>query len=120
MYPDPPYFSMIAGLAIAFFCGKAFEATLKQQINQWSQSRSSQLLMQLQGLKLSLPFLGIGVGACVFLGSGLMVFGTPLGLSYCIALPMTLLASGLVWSQLGTLLMQLQEGGSEALKIDAF
>ena len=120
MLPDPPYFSLIAGLVISFLCGKAFEVTLRQQIERWSQSRSSRILLQLQGVQLVLPFVGMCVGACVFLGSGVTVFGFPSGISYCLAIPLTSLAGGLIWTQLKTLLMQLQEGGSEALKIDAF
>lgn len=120
MFSDPPYFVLVVGLGIAFLCGTAFEITLKRQIDRWAQSCSSRILIRLQGLQLILPYLGICVGTCLFLGSGLMVFSFPAAASYSVAALLTILTGSLIWVQLSTLLVQLQEGGSEALKIDAF
>ena len=119
-FPEPPYFLLIAGLFAGITSGAAFEATLKQKVQEWSKNRSSRTLAQMKGFQLLVPFLGIAAGICVFLAAGLEVFGFPWWLSYSISLPLTLLIATLVWSQLGTLLAQLERGGSKALDLDAF
>jgi membrane protein implicated in regulation of membrane protease activity len=73
----------------------------------------------MKGVQLQMPFLGIGAGICVFLAAGLEIFGFPWWLSYSISLPLTLFISLLVWSQLGKLLNQLEQGGSKALDLDS-
>lgn len=119
-FPEPPYFLLIAGLFAGITSGAAFEATLKQKVQEWSKNRSSRTLAQMKGFQLMVPFLGIAAGICVFLAAGLEVFGFPWWLSYSISLPLTLLIATLVWSQLGKLLAQLERGGSKALDLDAF
>ncbi len=119
-FPEPPYFLLVAGLFAGITSGAAFEATLKQKVREWSQNRSTRTLAQMKGFQLLLPFLGIAAGICVFLASGLEIFGFPSWLSYSISLPLTLLIGFLVWSQLGKLLAQLERGGSKALDLDAF
>ncbi len=119
-FPEPPYFLLVAGLFAGITSGAAFEATLKQKLREWSQNRSTRTLAQMKGFQLLLPFLGIAAGICVFLASGLEIFGFPSWLSYSISLPLTLLIGFLVWSQLGKLLAQLERGGSKALDLDAF
>lgn len=119
-FPEPPYFLLIAGLFAGITSGAAFEATLKQKVQEWSKNRSSRTLAQMKGFQLLVPFLGIAAGICVFLAAGLEVFGFPWWLSYSISLPLTLLIATLVWSQLGKLLDQLERGGSKALDLDAF
>jgi peptidoglycan/LPS O-acetylase OafA/YrhL len=119
-FPEPPYFLLIAGLFAGITSGAAFEATLKQKVQEWSKNRSSRTLAQMKGFQLLVPFLGIAAGICVFLAAGLEVFGFPWWLSYSISLPLTLLIATLVWSQLGKLLAQLERGGSKALDLDAF
>nr|WP_238718332.1 hypothetical protein [Petrachloros mirabilis] len=99
--------------------GKAFEATLKQTVNEWRQHRSNQSLIDLQGLSLLLPFLGLCGGICVFLASGLSVYGLPPKFSYGLSLPMTIFTGVLLWRQLGQLLQQLAQGGSQALDLDS-
>jgi hypothetical protein len=117
---EPPYLLLVAGLFIGITCGAAFEAVLKQSVQAWAKSRSTRNLANLRGRALFIPFLGICVGICMFLGSGMTVFGFPVGLSYGIAFPLTLLIAVLVWSQLGKILIQLQQGGSKALDLDAY
>jgi hypothetical protein len=107
---------MLAGLT----SGLAFEATLKELVQEWARTRSSRIFANLQGVQLQLPFLGICIGVCVFLGSGLEIFGFPTWLSYAISIPLTVFMGWLVWSQLGKLLMQLNKGGSRALDLDSF
>jgi len=119
-FPEPPYFLLVAGLFAGITSGAAFEATLKQKVQEWSRHRSTRTLAQMKGIQLLLPFLGIAAGICVFLAAGLEIFGFPTWLSYSISLPLTLLIGFLVWSQLAKLLAQLERGGSKALDLDAF
>ncbi|GFE68896.1 hypothetical protein [Chroococcus sp. FPU101] len=117
--PEPPYFLMFVGFFTGITCGVAFEATLKQIVNTWYKS-SSKPANLLDSSTLQLPFLGICVGICVFLASGVEIFLMNSWVSYAIALPMTIFIGALVWTQLGKLLEQLQKGGSKAIDLDAF
>ncbi|WP_333348204.1 hypothetical protein [Microcoleus sp. LAD1_D1] len=119
-FPEPPYFLMSAGLLAGMASGVAFEATLKQSVQQWSKNRSTRTLANLPRLQLVIPFLGMAAGICVFLASGMEIFGFPKLLSYALALPLTLLTGWLVWTQLGKLLIELERGGSQALDLDSF
>ncbi|MCM1982491.1 hypothetical protein [Lyngbya confervoides] len=116
---NPPYFLFVASLLAAIACGKAFEATLKQQVDLWSKSRSSRILQELQGAQLLIPYYGICLGTLVFLGCGMMIFGVPASLSFAMALVLTVFTGLLLWVQLGKILQILQEGGSQALDLDA-
>ncbi|MFB2935116.1 hypothetical protein ACE1B6_07535 [Aerosakkonemataceae cyanobacterium BLCC-F154] len=117
---DPPYFLLVAGMLAGLTSGLAFEATLKELVQEWARTRSSRTLTNLQGVQVQLPFLGICIGVCVFLGSGLEIFGFPTWLSYSISVPLTIFMGLLVWFQLGKLLVQLDKGGSRALDLDSF
>lgn len=119
-FPEPPYVLLIAGLLAALTSGVAFDATLRQGVQKWSLNRSTRTLAVLQGIALRLPYLGICIGVCVFLASGVQIFGFPTKLAYAIALPLTLFTGLLVWSQLGKNLVQLEQGGSKALDLDSF
>ena len=119
-FPDPPYFLLVAGLLISITSGVAFEATLKQAVQDWAKNRSTRTLAALQGMQLFVPFVGITAGACVFLGSGMEIFGFSTKLSYALSFPLSLFTSWLVWSQLGKILIQLEQGGSQALDLDSF
>lgn len=118
-FPEPPYFLLFVGLFASFTSGLAFEATLKQKVQEWSKNRSTRTLAQMKGSHLLVPFLGIAAGICVFLAAGLEIFGFPYWLSYSVSLPLTLFIAFLVWSQLAKLLAQLERGGSRALDLDA-
>ncbi|MDI9635390.1 hypothetical protein QQ054_15415 [Oscillatoria amoena NRMC-F 0135] len=119
-FVDPPYFLLIAGLLAGITSGLAFDATLKQSVQEWSKNRSTRTLANMRGVNLFLPFLGISAGICVFLSAGLEVFGFPGAIAYAISLPLTLFISGLVWYQLGQILIQLERGGSKALDLDSW
>jgi uncharacterized protein (DUF2062 family) len=119
-FHEPPYLLLVMGLLAGITCGAAFEATLKQKVQEWSKNRSSRSLAQMQGLPLFIPFLGISVGICVFLAAGLEIFSFPTFLAYTISLPLTLFIGWLVWYQLGKLLGQLERGGSKAIDLDAW
>ncbi len=118
--PEPPYVLLIAGLLFSLTSGIAFESVLKKSVQDWSKNRSTRTLATLQGIQLLLPFLGISSGICLFLSSGMEVFGFTTQLSYAIALPLTVLIGWLIWSQLGKILVQLERGGSQALDLDSW
>lgn len=117
--PEPPYFFLLAGLLAGLTSGLAFKATLEQFVREWSKTRSTRTLASLQGTQLQLPFLGISVGVCIFLASGLEVFGFPASIAYTVSVVLTVLIAWLVWSQLGKLLVQLERGGSRSLDLDS-
>lgn len=119
-FPDPPYFLLFAGLFAGIASGLAFQATLKQQVQEWAKNRSTRTLAQMKGVQLQLPFLGITAGICVFLAAGLETFGFPAKISYAVSIPLTLATSLLVWFQLGKLLGQLERGGSRSIDLDAW
>jgi hypothetical protein len=114
--PEPPYFLVFVGLLIGLTCGLAFEATLKQKVKVWLNTPSSSL----KDLDLQLPFLGICLGICLFLSSGMEIFLGSRWVSYAIALPITIFIAALVWRQLDSLLQQLKIGGSKAIDLDVF
>ena len=114
--PEPPYFLVFLGLFIGITCGLAFEATLKQKVKLWLKTPDSSL----RDLELQLPFLGICVGVCVFLSSGVEIFLGSAFVSYAIAVPITFFIAALVWRQLDSLLNQLKVGGSKAIDLDVF
>lgn len=117
--PEPPYFLLVAGLLASLASGVAFEAVLKQSVRDWAKNRSTRTLANLQGLQLFIPFLGMAFGVCLFLSSGMEVFGFSTKLAYIISLPLTVFISWLVWWQLGKILVQLEQGGSQALDLDS-
>ena len=117
-FSEPPYFLLVAGLLASLASGVAFDVTLRQSVREWSQTRSTRILSQLQGLKLFIPFLGISGGVCLFLVAGLSIFGFPAWLSYIISSILTAGTSALIWSQLGKVLILLEQGGSQALDLD--
>lgn len=119
-FSEPPYLLLVAGLLASLASGTAFEVTLKQSVREWSQTRSTRILSNLQGTQLLVPFLGVSGGSCVFLASGLIIFGLPTGLSYILSSVLTIATSLLIWSQLGRLLLMLEQGGSQALDLDSF
>ncbi|MBZ8179033.1 hypothetical protein [Oscillatoria salina] len=118
--PEPPYFLLVLGLFIGLTCGSAFSAILKQKVQQWAESGSTRTLAEMRGFRLVLPYLGICLGICLFLASGVEIFIFDRAVAYAIAFPMTAFIGLLIWVQLGNVLEQLEEGGSEALDLDVF
>ena len=117
--PSPPYFLIVFGLFAGIASGLAFEATLKLKVKEWSQKPSDSAKKGVKPWELFLPFLGICAGICVFLASGLEIFNILRWITYAIALPLTIFIGNLIWSQLGKLLLQLKQGGSQALDLDS-
>ncbi|MEL6453331.1 MAG: hypothetical protein AAFQ40_01275 [Cyanobacteria bacterium J06623_5] len=114
----PPYFMLAAGLFIAITAGAAFSAVLKGAVDDWYKKRSTRSISKLQGFDLQLPFFGICLGSCVFLASGMCIFGFTSKISYAMAAPLVLLSAGLVWSQLKNNLALLESGNPRAFELD--
>lgn len=117
--PEPPYFLLVVGLLVGITCGLAFEATLRQKAKDWL-GQPEKLRQPRVKSALQLPFVGICLGISLFLGTGLQIFLLDPWLAYAIALPMTIFIAALVWIQLGKVLEQLRQGGSQAIDLDAF
>lgn len=116
--PQPPYFLMVAGFLAALASGTAFQVTLKQLVHEWSRTHSTRILSYLKGPQLLVPFLGISGGVCIFLASGLAIFGFANWLGYSVSVVLTVITSLVIWIQLGKLLVILEKGGSQALDLD--
>ena len=113
-FSEPPYFLLVAGLLAALTSGSAFAGTLKQILQKWSSDRTANLSARLGIRQLLVPFLGISAGVCLFLSSGLEIFGFPAWLSYIVALPLTLMIGLLVWLQLGSMFALVERKGFQA------
>ena len=119
-YPEPPYFLMFAGFAIALAAGTAFAATLKLIVANWSSARAAATKAQLPTGQLIIPYLGINAGILVFLSAGLEIFGFPGWLATATAAPLTVLIGLLVWYQLGSMLSFVEKKGFESLDLDSW
>lgn len=120
MYSQPPYVLMVAGFLAAIASGAAFGATLQQSTQLWAKARDGQSLLAIRSLSLKLPYFAICVGICVFLASGIQFFGFPANIAYGLGTVLTAMMALLVWRQLGVILLQIEQGGSKALDLDAF
>lgn len=120
MYPQPPYVLFIAGLLAAIASGAAFNTTLQQSVKAWNADRTSSILPWVLGPQLKLPYLGICAGICVFLASGIQLFGFSSKVAYAMGIPLTALSALLVWYQLNKILLLIEKGGSQALDLDGF
>ncbi len=115
---DPPLVLMFTGLFIGITSCTAFVVSLKQLLKAWSKNRSTLNLANLQGVQVFFPFLGVGLGICIFLASCLEVFAFSGFIAYGFSLPLTVLMAGLVWYQLTRLFNQLEERGLRGIDLD--
>lgn len=119
--PQPPWVLLGIGFFIGVTCGLAFEASLKEKVNYWNKLAKKGVKADLSEIsQLTIPFMGICFGICLFLASGLEIFLYSRVISYVFSLPLTILIGGLIWSQLKKLIVQLIEGGSQAIDLDAY
>jgi len=114
----PPYFLLVAGLLIAIASGTAFSAVLKEAVGDWYRNRSTRSISKMQGFDIQLPFAGICLGSCIFLASGMSIFGFSASVAYAMATPLVLLSAWLVWSQLKKNLAALESGNTRAFELD--
>ncbi|MEM9216672.1 MAG: hypothetical protein AAGD25_20275 [Cyanobacteria bacterium P01_F01_bin.150] len=119
-YADIPYGLMIGGFLLSVKCGFAFSEILKKSTRKWSSNRANMSLNEVRDMTLLIPFVGICIGICLFLGSGIQIFAFSAQFSYAVSVPVTFFVGIAMWYQLGQVLDQIQKGGSRALDIDAF
>lgn len=117
---EPPYLLVVFGFLAAIASGAAFEASLKEKATQLRNKIELPSVKLREQLDLFTPFLGICGGVSIFLAGGLALFSVKLAVGYTISLILTALIGRLIWSQLIKLLIQLQEGGSQSIDLDAY
>ena len=119
-YPQPPFLLCLLGLFVGVTCGFAFQTMLKEKVVKWSKNGGRENLAQLDDGSLQITYLGICLGVWIFLAGGLGLFSINWIIAVGLSLPLTILATSLIWTQLTQVLMQIQEGGSKALDLDSF
>ena len=115
---EPPIFLLVAALAFSILSGLAFQGALVEDLNEWKKNPTARSITSLQSINLIMPFLGMAIGSSFFLSSGVEIFGFPPKIAYAIAIPMAFLVGWLVWNQLGSILRQIEQGGSAAIDLD--
>ncbi len=119
-YPQPPFLLCLLGLFVGVTCGLAFQTMLKQKLEQWSKDGGKKNLAQLENKELQITYLGICLGVWIFLTGGLGLFSINWIIAVGLSLPLTILTTSLMWTQLIQVLMQIQEGGSKSLDLDSW
>jgi len=117
---QPPYFLLLAGFFAALTSGFALSGTLKVIVEKWSNEPSKSSKPRSNWKQLLVPFIGITVGAAVFLSSGLEIFGFPDILALGVGLPLSFFTCLLVWYQLGSMLDFVESKGMQSLDLDSF
>jgi hypothetical protein len=115
---EPPILLLFAALLFSVLSGVAFQGALTEDLNNWKANPTARSITSLQSINLILPFLGMAIGASFFLSSGVEIFGFPPVIAYSISVPMAFLVGLLVWKQLGSILRQIEQGGSAAIDLD--
>ncbi|MFN6560415.1 MAG: hypothetical protein RMY28_011460 [Nostoc sp. ChiSLP01] len=116
---QPPYFLLLVGFLTALTSGIALSGTLKVIVQKWPSNRTENTKPSSSLKQLFVPFLGITAGVCLFMSSGLEIFGFPSLLALGVGLPISLLTCLLVWLQLGSMLTFAQTKGMQSLDLDA-
>ena len=122
-YPlQPPYFLLLVGFLTALTSGLALSGTLKVIVQQWPDDKSNEKSTNTRSFykQLLVPFIGITSGVCLFLASGLEIFGFPAELALGVGLPMSLLTCVFLWWQLGGLLDYVKSQGMQSLDLDSW
>jgi hypothetical protein len=125
---QPPYFLLLVGFLAALTSGLALSGTLKVIVQKWpSDAYGNSSGVRTENTKprsalkqLVVPFIGITAGVCLFLSSGLEIFGFPSFLALGVGLPVSLLTCLLVWLQLGSMLTFAERRGMQSLDLDSF
>ncbi|MDZ8236997.1 MAG: hypothetical protein RMZ69_07460 [Nostoc sp. ChiQUE01a] len=116
---QPPYFLLLVGFLAALTSGIALSGTLKVIVEKWSSEPTENGKPRSSLKQLFVPFLGITAGVCLFMSSGLEIFGFPTLLALGVGLPISLLTCLLVWLQLGSMLTFVEREGMQSLDLDA-
>ncbi|MEH1950315.1 MAG: hypothetical protein V7K77_25650 [Nostoc sp.] len=120
-FPEqPPYFLLLVGFFIALTSGLALSGTLKVIVQNWPSERAENTQPRSSLKQLLVPFIGITGGTCLFMSSGLEIFGFPSSLALGVGLPISLFTCLLVWLQLGSMMTFIQREGMQSLDLDSF
>ncbi|MEH1842045.1 MAG: hypothetical protein V7L20_25765 [Nostoc sp.] len=115
---QPPYFLLLVGFLTALTSGLALSGTLKVIVEKWPSVRTENAKPRSSLKELFVPFLGITGGTCLFLSSGLAIFGFPTSLALGVGLPISLFTCLLVWLQLGSMMTFIEREGMQSLDLD--
>ncbi|MEH1782494.1 hypothetical protein [Nostoc sp.] len=120
-FPEqPPYFLLLVGFLTALTSGLALSGTLKVIVHKWPSQRTENTKPRSSLKQLLVPFIGITGGTCLFLSSGLEIFGFPSSLALGVGLPISLFTCLLVWLQLGSMMTFIEREGMQSLDLDSF
>ena len=117
---QPPYFLLLVGFLTALTSGLALSGTLKVIVEKWPSVRTENTKPRSSLKELLVPFIGITGGTCLFLSSGLAIFGFPTSLALGVGLPISLFTCLLVWLQLGSMMTFIEREGMQSLDLDSF
>ncbi|QMS90633.1 hypothetical protein HUN01_24745 [Nostoc edaphicum CCNP1411] len=117
---QPPYFLLLVGFLTALTSGLALSGTLKVIVQKWPSERTENTKPRSSLKQLLVPFIGITGGTCLFLSSGLEIFGFPSTLALGVGLPISLFTCLLVWLQLGSMMTFIEREGMQSLDLDSF
>ena len=117
---QPPYFLLLVGFLTALTSGLALSGTLKVIVQKWPSERTENTKPPSSLKQLFVPFIGITGGTCLFLSSGLEIFGFPSSLALGVGLPISLFTCLLVWLQLGSMMTFIEREGMQSLDLDSF
>lgn len=115
--PAPPYFLVLIAAVLGFACGRAFEVSLKQKAEEWTQRKNTKALSNVTELRLLLPAAGVCLCSWVFLGSALTIFAVSWAQGFTTAFFVVTFSAVLLWSQMIQVMKAIEEGGSDALEI---
>jgi hypothetical protein len=115
---QPPYFLLLVGFLTALTSGLALSGTLKVIVQNWPSERAENTKPRSSLKQLIVPFIGITGGTCLFLSSGLEIFGFPSTLALGVGLPISLFTCLLVWFQLGSMMTFIEREGMQSLDLD--
>ncbi|MBD2505858.1 MULTISPECIES: hypothetical protein [Nostoc] len=117
---QPPYFLLLVGFLTALTSGLALSGTLKVIVQNWPSEKAENTEPRSSLKQLLVPFIGITGGTCLFLSSGLEIFGFPSTLALGVGLPISLFTCLLVWLQLGSMMTFIEREGMQSLDLDSF
>ena len=115
---QPPDLLAGLGLAIGVVCGLTFAQLVKDRLQGWKDDRLP--LLPLGRVETTMSYSGIVVGVTLFIGGSLQVFGFASGAALLVALLLSLLTGGALWTQLERLMTQVETGKFKAVDFDNF
>ena len=115
---QPPYLLAGLGLAIGVVCGLTFAQLVKDRLQGWKDDRLP--LLPLGRIETTMSYSGIVFGVTLFIGGSLQVFGFASGAALLVALLLSLLTGGALWTQLERLMTQVETGKFKAVDFDNF